>query len=201
MTATRFALLLLLVTAALALSGCTSLLISTPPPLDTYELTAPSVAGRKGINHSQILIAEPSALKSLAGQNIVINQTPASIQFLKGAQWSDRLPKIVQARLIETFQRARGYIGIGRPGEGLAIDYQVIVEIRNFGINLDGVDRAEVELYVRLLNDHNGQVLAWRNFTTSAAVSGTSNAAYAAALDAAFSKSATDIVKWTESLV
>lgn len=190
-----------LLAAALALSGCTSLFVSTPPPLDTYELTAPSVAGRSGSSHRQILIAEPSALKSLDGQSMVINPTPGSIQFLKGAQWSDRLPRIVQARLAETFQRAGGYIGVGKPGEGLAIDYQVIVEIRNFGIKLDGTDRAEVELFVRLLNDRNGQVRASRVFTASAPVSGAGNGAYAAALDAAFGTSATDIVKWTESLI
>ncbi len=80
-----------LLAAALTLSGCTSLFVSTPPPLDTYELTAPSVAGRSGSSHRQILIAEPSALKSLDGQSMVINPTPGSIQFLKGAQWSDRL--------------------------------------------------------------------------------------------------------------
>ena len=78
----------------------------------------------------QILIAEPSALKALDGQNIVIKPSPGSIQYLKGAQWADRLPKIVQARLAETFQRSGSFAGVGKPGEGLAIDYQVIAEIR-----------------------------------------------------------------------
>ncbi|MBT1154905.1 membrane integrity-associated transporter subunit PqiC [Aminobacter anthyllidis] len=192
---------LLLAAAALALSGCTSLFVSTPPPLDTYELTAPAVDGRNGPSRRQILIAEPSALKSLDGQSIVIKPSPGSIQFLKGAQWSDRLPRIVQARLAETFQRAGGYIGVGKPGEGLAIDYQVIVELRSFEIKVGGSERAEVELFVRILNDRNGQVRASRVFTASAPVSGTGNDAYAAALDGAFGQAATEIVKWTETLI
>lgn len=192
---------LLLTAVALALSGCTSLFVRTPPPLDTYELTAPAVAGRSGPSHRQILIAEPSALKSFDGQNIVIKPSPASVEFLKGAQWSDRLPRIVQARLVETYQRAGGFIGVGKPGQGLAIDYQVIVEIRSFDIKIGGGDRAEVELFVSLLNDRNGQVRASHVFTASAPVSGSGNGAYTAALDRAFGEAATDIVKWTETLI
>uniref|UniRef100_UPI00384D7D9C ABC-type transport auxiliary lipoprotein family protein n=1 Tax=Aminobacter niigataensis TaxID=83265 RepID=UPI00384D7D9C len=185
----------------MTLSGCASLFVSTPPPLDTYELTAPSVTGRSGSSRRQILIAEPSALKSLDGQSIVIKPSPGSIQFLKGAQWSDRLPRILQARLAETFQRAGGYVGIGKPGEGLAIDYQVIVEVRSFEIKVGGAAQAEVELFVRLLNDRNGQVRASRVFNATAPVSGAGNDDYVAALDAAFGQAAADIVKWTEGLI
>ena len=192
---------LLLATVALALSGCASLFVSTPPPLDTYELTTPVVAGRNGPSRHQILIAEPSALKSLDGQSIVIKPTPSSVQFLKGAQWSDRLPRIVQSRLAENFQRTGGYIGVGKPGEGMSIDYQVIVELRSFEIKVGGGERAEVGLFVRLLNDRNGQVRASRVFTASAPVSGTGNDAYAAALDGAFGQVASEIVKWTETLI
>ncbi len=184
-----------------ALSGCTSLLVSTPPPLDTYELSAPTVHGRSGQSRRQILIAEPSALKALDGERIVIKSAPGSIQFLKGAQWSDRLPRIVQARLAETFQRAGGFVGVGKPGEGLAIDYQVIVEIRSFEILVAGGERADVELYVRLLNDRNGQVRASRVFASNVPISGSGNDAYVAALDAAFGQAASDIVRWTESLI
>lgn len=185
----------------LALSGCASLLVGTPPPLDTFELSAPAVDGRDGQSRRQILIAEPSALKALDGERIVIKPAPGSIQFLKGAQWSDRLPRVVQARLAETFQRAGGFIGIGKPGEGLAIDYQVIVEIRSFEIRVGGGERADVELFVRLLNDRNGQVRASRVFTAGVPVSGAGNDAYVAALDAAFGQAAAEIVKWTESLI
>ncbi len=184
-----------------ALSGCTSLLVSTPPPLDTYELSAPTVHGRNGQSRRQILIAEPSALKALDGERIVIKSAPGSIQVLKGAQWSDRLPRIVQARLAETFQRAGGFVGVGKPGEGLAIDYQVIVEIRSFEILVAGGERADVELYVRLLNDRNGQVRASRVFASNVPISGSGNDAYVAALDAAFGQAASDIVRWTESLI
>jgi len=185
--------------AALLAQGCGAL--RGPQPLDTYELTAPQAGGTGGRSRSQILVAEPAALKALDGQNIVIKPSPGVIQYLKGAQWADRLPKIVQARLAETFQKSGKFEGVGKPGEGLAIDYQVIAEIRAFDIRVDGSGRASVEIFVKLLNDRNGVVRASRTFEASAPVIGTGNDAYIAALDRAFGEAANEIVDWTESTI
>ena len=78
----------------------------------------------------------------------------------------------MQARLAETFQRSGSFGGVGKPGEGLAIDYQIIAEIRAFEVRVDGGERAEVELFVRILNDRNGVVRASKTFTASAPVLG-----------------------------
>ncbi|MBZ9897219.1 ABC-type transport auxiliary lipoprotein family protein [Mesorhizobium sp. BR1-1-6] len=185
---------------ALTLAGCAALPGGGPAPLDTFELSAPSVEAH-GHSRRQILIAQPSALKALDSQNIVIKPSPRSIQYLKGAQWADRLPLIVQARLAETFQRSGSFAGVGKPGEGLAIDYQVIVEIRSFEVRVDGGDHAEVDLFVRILNDRNGEVRASKSFTATAPVSGSGNQGYVDALDAAFGDAAKQIVRWTDSAV
>lgn len=181
------------------LSGCA--LVGGSRPLDTYELSAPQVEEKRARSHRQILIAEPSALKAVDGENIVIATAPGSIQYLKGAQWADRLPRIVQARLAEAFQQSQRFRGVGRPGEGLAIDYQIIVDIRTFEVRVDGSSRANVELFVRLLNDRNGTVRAERTFSTTALVSGSGNAAYVGALDVAFGQAVTEIVDWTANTI
>ncbi len=88
-------------------------------------------------------------------------------------------------------------------GEGLAIDYQVVAEVRKFEVRVDGGSRAEVEIFVRLLNDRNGVVKAAKVFSASAPVSGggAANDAYVQALDAAFGAVATDVVTWAASLI
>ncbi|ESZ43177.1 ABC-type transport auxiliary lipoprotein family protein [Mesorhizobium sp. M0924] len=183
----------------LTLAGCAAL-GGKPAPLDTFELSAPSIDAH-GHSRRQILIAQPSALKALDSQNIVIKPSDRSIQYLKGAQWADRLPLIVQARLAETFQRSGSFAGVGKPGEGLAIDYQIIVEIRSFEVRVNGGEHAEVNLFVRILNDRNGEVRASKSFTASAPVSGSGNPAYVNALDSAFGEAAKDIVGWTDSVI
>ncbi|RWD66973.1 MAG: ABC transporter [Mesorhizobium sp.] len=187
------------VALVLTLAGCAAL-GGKPAPLDTFELSAPSV-DMHGHSRRQILIAQPSALKALDSQNIVIRPSDQSIQFLKGAQWADRLPLIVQARLAETFQRSGSFAGVGKPGEGLAIDYQIIAEVRSFEVRVNGGEHAEVELFVRILNDRNGEVRAAKSFTASAPVSGGGNAAYVNALDNAFGQAAKDIVRWTDTVI
>lgn len=184
----------------LALSGC-ALLGAGPAPLDTYDLTAPATNTRSRARRVQVLIPEPTALKPLDGENIVVRPAPGQVQYLKGAQWADRLPKIVQARLAQTFQTSGAFGGVGKPGEGLAIDYQITTEIRAFNISIGGGERAEVEVFARVLNDRNGVVRAAKVFSASAPVSGAGNDAYAAALDAAFGAVAADIVGWADTLI
>lgn len=195
----RAGLIVTMATAALALPACAAL--SPPKQLDTYELSAPAPGEAGGRSRAQILIAEPTALKALDGQNIVIKPAAGTIQYLEGAQWADRLPKIVQARLAETFQKSGKFEGVGKPGEGLAIDYQVIAEVREFDIRVDGVSRANVEIFIKLLNDRNGVVRASRTFEATAAVGGSSNGDFVAALDRAFGNVASEIVDWTQSII
>jgi cholesterol transport system auxiliary component len=184
----------------LLLPGC-ALVGGGTPALDTYELSAPSPEAGRRHSRVQVLIAEPSALKALDAQNIVIKPAPGVIEYLKGAQWADRLPKVVQAGLAQAFQNSGRFGGVGRPGEGLAIDYQVIVDIRAFEVRPDLGNLAKIELFVRVLNDRNGEVRASRTFHASAPVSGSGNDAYVAALDAAFHSAATDIVGWSASVM
>ena len=182
-------------------SGC-ALIGSSSEPLDTYELSAaaPSTSGGR-VTRRQVLVAEPSALKSLDSENIVIKPAAGTVQYLSGAQWADRLPRVVQARLVETLQHSGKVGGVGKPGEGLAIDYQIIVDIRSFEIRLYGDDRAEVSLYVKVLNDRNGVVRAGRLFTANAPVAGGSNDDFVDALDRAFGIAARDIVDWTLTVI
>jgi cholesterol transport system auxiliary component len=179
------------------LSGCAAIPGFGPPPLDTYELSVPHAAeAGRHLTRTQVLVPEPTALKTLDGNQIVIKTGPTAIQYLSGAQWSDRLPAIVQARLAESFQKTGRLGGVGLPGEGLAIDYQVVADLRAFEIQVYGSTRAYVEIFVRLLNDRNGVVRASRTFTASVPVSGTGNDAFVAALDAAFNKVGAEIVDW-----
>jgi hypothetical protein len=87
--------------------------------------------------------------------------------------------------------------GVGKPGQGLAIDYQVITEIRAFEISTEGADTANVEIFAKILNDRNGTVLAQKAFRATAAVRGTGNTAFIKAMDQAFANVSAEIVSWT----
>lgn len=184
---------------AFSLQGCAAF-GSAPPPLDTYELTSHR-APETGPNRprTQILVAEPSALRALDSENIVIRTSPATIEFLGRAQWSDRLPRMVQARLADTFQATDRLGGVGRPGEGLAIDYQVVTDLRAFEVRVYGQPQAVIELSARVLDDRNGVIRATRVFQAEVPVSGSGSDAYVAALDRAYGQVTGELVPWVLS--
>ena len=183
------------------LSGCAGGLIKSPPP-DTYGLSdAPEAISGERSRNRQILISEPTALKALDSEQIVIRPQPVSIQYLADSQWSDRLPKIVQDKLVQAFENSGRVGGVGRPGDGLAFDFKVITAIRAFEIQADAGERAVVEISAKVLNDRNGVVVASEVFRASTPVTGTGNAAYVQSLDRAFEEVVRDLVSWTLSRI
>lgn len=174
------------------LAGCSSTTRN-----DTFDLTAsvrgegPSVKGR------QLLIPEPTALKALDSDSILVRLSDTEIQYLSGAQWSDRLPRMVQSKLVEGFENSGRLGGVGKPGQGLAIDYQLVSDIRFFGIVSAGTRTAEVEISVKILNDRNGTIKDQKTFRATQPVRGSENRAFVAALDVAFSRVGAEIVDWT----
>ena len=185
---------------AAGLSGCAGGLVSSPPP-DTYGLSsAPQVEGQRARNR-QLLISEPSALKALDSEKIVIRPAPSAIQYLANSQWSDRLPNIVQDKLVQAFENSGQVGGVGRPGDGLAIDYKILTAIRAFEIRADRGEQAVVELSAKVLNDRNGVVVSSKVFRASVPVTGSGNAAYVQSLDRAFENVVRDLVSWTLSRI
>lgn len=178
------------------LAGCAAL-GGTGAVLDTYDLVAPAAVSAEPVRRgTQVLIVEPVAVRALDSQNIVVETAPFTIEYLGGAQWGDRLPRLVQSRLAETFERADRFAGIGLPGQGLAIDYQIVTDIRSFGIDL-AAGIAQVDIAVKLLNDRNGVIVADRQFEATVPISSSGDPdTYVRALNAAFADVSARIVAW-----
>jgi len=189
-TAARAALIAVLATT---LAACGS----APAKNDTFNLSAvPAVEGPSAKNR-QILVPQPSALKALDGDQIVIRPSPSEIQYLAKSQWSDSLSKMVQAKLVQAFENTGRVGGVGMPGQGLAIDYQIVTDIRAFEVQTSGADTAVVEISAKVLNDRNGTVRAQKVFRAAVPVHGTGSVAFVKGLDAAFATVTADIVGWT----
>lgn len=187
----------LVLAASIGLSACTSVL-SGPPP-DTYDLSAPDTfPGLTGSSRAQILILEPSALKILDSENIVIKPSEAEAEYLAKSQWTDRLPKLVQAKLIETFENTERVRAVAKPGDGLVIDYQIVTEIRAFDATIgSGISEARVALSVKLVSDRTGKVVRTRVFQEAVPINGGGSLEIVLGLDAAFDNVARDLVAWT----
>ncbi len=184
---------------SLAMAGCS--LFRGPPPV-TYELTAPeAIPQSRSGTAAQIMIPEPRALKVLDSERIVVT-TDSKITYYPEAQWADRLPAVLQAKAIEAFEQSKRVRAVGRPGEGLSIDYQLLIDIRTFEYNTStGAGIARVEVSAKILNDRNGRVVATRVLTGEAPVIEDDAGDVVAALDVALDQVLVELVNWTVSAV
>jgi cholesterol transport system auxiliary component len=161
-------------------------------PLDTYELNAakPAPAPAHALS-AHVRVAEPLAALDLDSDRILARTSPQQAATLAGAKWPDRLPLIVQARLIQSFHNAGLARQIDR-NSAATTDYVLELEIRRFELDV-ARSRVEVDFAVKLVSASGG-VAAAEIFTADAPVASTSPATVAAALDGASSSAMKRIV-------
>ncbi len=99
--------------ASLVLAAC-----GRPAPA-TFDLSAPREGLRRGRGQAALIVPEPTAIFALDSERIVVRQANGELSYLGGAQWSDRLPRLLQARIIQTFENM-GRAAVGRPADRLA---------------------------------------------------------------------------------
>lgn len=163
---------------------------------DTFDLSITPASTGPAARGRQILVPEPTALKSLDSEQVVVRVSQAEIQYLAKSQWGDRLPRMVQSKLVEAFENSGRLGGVGKPGQGLAIDYQIVTDIRAFEVTTGGSRVANVEISAKILNDRNGSVRAQSVFKGTSAVRGSENSDFVEALDRAYAKVGGEIVDW-----
>lgn len=180
---------------ALLLAGC-----GGGPPPATFDLSAPADGFTARGLRGQLLVAEPVAGQALDSERVVIRTTADSIAYLTGAQWSDRLPRLVQARLVQTFENARLLRSVGRTGGRLTADVVLTSEIRAFEIDTQA-SQAVIEISAKLVNEAAGRIVAAEVFSVRVPGSASSGAAAAAALDEALAQAMRRIVAWSAARV
>jgi cholesterol transport system auxiliary component len=180
--------------ALLALAGCGST-VSAPV---TFDLTVPAGRALSSAGRSQILIADPTALQALSSDRIVVTTGP-TISYLGGAQWSDQLPTLVQARLVTSFENSGR--AVARPGSGVSADYSLNLNLRRFEITSGEQPEAVVEISAAIVSQRDGRITAARVFTSAVPVATVSARDGAPALDQAATTVFGEIVRWATGRV
>ena len=150
-----------------------------------YDLTVPRVAAAPGdAVAAQLVIPDPTAAATLDTDRIQMRTADGATSAFADAQWSDTLSKLVQMKIIRSFEDANLLAGVGRHLEGLSADFQLLLDIRTFQMQAAS---AEVEIAGKIV-DKNGRIVATRVFRASAPAQATTVQAAVAALDQAFGK-------------
>lgn len=163
----------------------------------TYDLAAATTfpAMEKTIE-VQMAVPDPHAILAFDTQKILIRSAEGTYSEVKDGRWADNLPKLMQAKLIESYENARLLGKVSRPFDTLEAPYRLETTIRNFQISLMPQPEAVVEFAARILGDK-GKVVDARIFKASAPAKDTKAPEAVAALDEAFAKAAGELVAWS----
>ncbi len=165
-----------------------------------YDLTPPrEFPAIRKTPAGQLTVPEPTALLMFDTQKLLVRPSGVEGPSFLNARWSDNIPKLLQAKIIQSFENANRLQAVARPTDSLTASYQLLIDIRSFQLSLSAAPLAELEFTAKILAD-NGRILDARIFRVTVPSAGTDARAAAAALNEAFGKAAVDLVVWASGL-
>jgi ABC-type uncharacterized transport system auxiliary subunit len=141
-------------------------------------------------------VPDPNALILFDSQKILIRSDAGTYTNIDNAQWADNLPKLIQARIVQSFENAHQLGAVSRPLEQLAAEYRLELAIQSFQVTAGPSPKAVVALTARLVSDK-GAVAGSRMFSASVPAKSAAAADAVAALNEAFAQVAGELVTWT----
>ena len=144
----------------------------------------------------QLVISEPTTLLAFNTDKILTRPSPDESLPIDNARWSDSLPILVQAKLLETFENAGYAQSVSRTIGDFASNAQLQIDIRQFDVVTSGDPAAEIVFLAKLLGP-GGEIVDTHLFKTSAPATGSDARASVDALSTAFDKIEVALLEWT----
>ncbi len=166
-----------------------------PPPV--FDLAA-ATSFPTSLNSvsARIVVPDPTAILAFDTQNILVRSPDGIFSNIENAKWADNLPKLMQARVLQSFENARQLAKVDRPGDQTEGAFRLELGIRSFQISFQPAPSAHVQFSARLLSDK-GDVVGAHMFNADVEAKSDKPAGLVAALNTAFSQAARDLVIWT----
>jgi cholesterol transport system auxiliary component len=154
--------------ATLTLAGCQGLIPGAsrdPPrlyelsPKSTFDPSLPRV-------RSQLVVESPESASGLQTSRIAVKQRPTTLDYYARSEWTDLAPRLVQTKLIESYENSGKIVSVGREGSGLRSDYVLKSELRHFEAQLYESEKPmiRVVMNVKLVKMPEREIVANRSF-------------------------------------
>jgi phospholipid/cholesterol/gamma-HCH transport system substrate-binding protein len=169
-------------------------------PNVTFDLDAPQDFPEIKDIKAQMTVPDLNATLVYDTQKVLIRSADGTYSNVEGAEWADNLPKLVQAKVVQSFENAKQLKSVSRPIDDLDAEYKLELSIRAFQISKDEKPTALVELAARLLGPK-GEVKDARIFRATEPAASADAAQATAALNKAFATTARDLVVWAADAI
>ena len=181
--------------SGILLGGCIGSGVS---PVATYDLVAPKVMTLTAPRAAkfQLVISEPAAVRSLENDRIMVRDG-VRVAYYKGAAWTDRLPRLMQARMVEAFQNTGLVSAVGSRGDRLDADFELSTQVQSFQVEVNqGKAEAHANLYVKVIDGDNGRLVASRGLEARVSTSHKDVDQMVVSLNQAFDEVLREVVPW-----
>jgi phospholipid/cholesterol/gamma-HCH transport system substrate-binding protein len=164
---------------------------------DVYDLAAATkFPGVKKIPTGQLVVGEPEVLGALFNDEIAVESPDGERSTTLKGKWPDTLSRVVQTRIVQSFENANYLDVIGRQPDTFQADYQLLVDVRSFKVVTAAEPYAEMTFAGKVVGD-SGKILGAKIFSAKVPTSISDEAGVAAGLNAAFTRTVTELVTWT----
>lgn len=171
---------ILLLSSALLLEGCISLLPEQPPPPRIYVLEASEVERAEALALDAVIsVAAPTGERAILGGDLVWREGDQLV-LIDQSQWSARAETALQSMLVETLARQGRFRAATPSGEARG-DYEIRWEVLDFEVSAATMN-ARFAADVKLVSLPGRAVIAQRHILTEAALAERSSSAAANAL-------------------
>ena len=142
---------------------------SGPAPriFDLSVTGAPAFAAADG--GWRLFVDVPDAPRALDTDKVVLRTSGVELQYYKGARWSDRAPKLLQAMLVEALDASGAPELVSGDAAIARSRYVLKGNVRSFEAQYDqsGAPRIVVRLKLMLSDQLSGQLISVRSFESS----------------------------------
>ena len=182
----------------LTVAGCgivpkkTEIAIYDPQPRVQADASWPQV-------DTQLVVLRPNAERLLNSARILVRPTPGELQVYKGATWTQPTPDILQDAIVRTLEDSRKLAGVTRRGGGIAGDFDLATDIRQFDADYAGgaSPSAVIEISASLIHNGDNRVVATQLFRHATPASSTAIVDVHRAFEQSLSDVTRDISGWT----
>lgn len=184
----------------IGLTACGGIIPQAPPsnlytlsPKNTFAADLPRATW-------QLVVEEPYAAGGLDTHRIAIMTNPYEVKYYAEARWAERVPRMIQTLLVESFENTGKIVSVGRQSVGLRSDFNLKSELREFQAELapnDPVPTVRVALASKLIQQPRQEIVAATNFERRMKASGTDVLSVVQAFDEALGRVLRDTVQWT----
>jgi phospholipid/cholesterol/gamma-HCH transport system substrate-binding protein len=169
-------------------------------PKTIYDLKIPlDFASPKTPLNEQLVMPTPTAILQLDTQRFLLAPNK-DLPGFANAQWADSIPKMLQVKLIQSFENYDVAHAPLRSTDTPGTNPQLLVDVRTFQINTDDELTAEIGFSARILNK-DGQVIASRLFQQRKKLAAADPSAAVDAFNAAFANAAIELITWTANAI